>query len=270
LKASLAGLDRKIVVGCAVLFAALLLVLGALYSVGSLKLNNAQVTPFDYTFSIDPFNVTVMQGETLNATLTANYLSGTPEKVSFSISDAPGGIAATFSSAPETPAEDHPFKDTLQIRVAPSLPSGIYLFHVNATAENGKTAFANFTLNVLSASVNVSGTVTADLDSLMYPTKITFENVKTHEVFSAPVCTTPVNGVPARPIGGIIQTGRYWILLPNRQEYTVTCGWERFLIFGGSGDASGVFDAGDLVLNLAVGQDSLSGVSYFSVPYYPG
>jgi hypothetical protein len=260
------GLDRKIVAGCAVVFAVLLLVLCGLYFGGSLKLDNTQVTPFGFALSIDPSNVTVMQGETLNATITANYLSGTPEKVSFSLSDAPGGVAATFSSAPGTPAMDHPFKDTLQIRVTPFLPSGIYLFHVNATAENGKTTSANFTLNVRSASVNVSGTVTADLDSLMYPTKISFENVKTHELFSAPVSTTPVNGVPARPIGAIIQTGRYWILLPNQQEYNVTCSWARFLIFGGSGDASGVFDAGDLVLNLAVGQDSLAGVSYYSVP----
>lgn len=262
-------LNGKVVASGVIIIIVLIIVLSGIYSGGNVKFgNNEPIIPLKYSLDLSLSNGTVLQGQILNITVTAGYLQGTPGNVDLS-ADSPSGVNCIFLNTTGIPTAGNPFKSTLQISVGDNVSSGTYRVNVTSAAKNSETNSANLTINVLNAFINVSGTVTANLDERMWPTAITFVNIRTREEFTAPVWTTSVSGTSPNPISGIIQTGRYSILLLNEQDYSVTCSWSRFLMFGGTGDATGSYDAHNLAVNCGVSADSMSEVNYYSADYYP-
>jgi hypothetical protein len=249
-------LKRKITATFAVILILAVTIVG-LYASDFLT-TTIPTTPLSYSLTLQPTNGTVLQGQAFNATLTISYLQGTPQNITLT-SYAPNGITCAFANATGMPIKDRPFKSTMQITAPSNTTSGSYQFNITSTAKSGKTNSTAFTLTVLNGFINVSGTVTADFDYEIIPTEITFENTKTHEKFSAGVLTTPESGVQATPLAGLIQTGRYWVLLPNQQNYSVTCNWSRVPLPGAhfNREASGSYYGGDLSINCGVGVDSL-------------
>jgi len=257
--------NRK-VLACFAVILILTVTTAVLYAGGFLTITTP-VTPLIYGLTIEPTNASILQDQTLNATITANYLQGTPQNVELT-AETPKGITCTFTNTSGTPIETNPFKSTLQITAWANATPGSYQFNINTTPSSITNCIV-FTLTVLNSYINVSGTVTADFDNEIIPTEITFENTLTHEKFDAHVCTSPETGIPTTPTAGIIQTGRYSILLPNKAGYSVTCSWMRVPLPGAHFDraANGSFYGGGLTVNCGVGADSLVGNNYDGGPY---
>jgi hypothetical protein len=257
--------NRKVILGSTILI--VLIALTGLYAGGFLP-TTKPITPLNYGLTLEPTNATILQGQTFNATLTASYLEGTPEDVTLTV-DAPEGFNCTLSDAVGKPTSHASFNSTLQVTVASTIQPGNYWVTVTSNSTKGRENATSLDLLVLTSFINVSGTVTAALDDRMWPVAVTFENVKTHEKITTSVWTTPATGIPEKLYGCIIHTGDYSLLLPNQAEYHVTVDWARFLMFGGTGDASGSFSADNLTVNCGVGVDSLVDNSYVvKDPYF--
>jgi hypothetical protein len=254
-------LYRKVIAACATILI-LAATITVLFACGFLTTTTPS-TPLKYGLTLEPTNGIILQGQTLNATICANYIQGTPQKVTLT-TDEPSGITCALANASGTPTESNPFRTTLQISASPNATSGSYQFNITAKSLSGNTNNTTFRLTILHGLINVSGTVTADFDDEITPTEITFENTKTHEKFAVGVLTTPITGVPTRPIAGLVQTGRYWVMLPNNADYSVMCTWMRVPLPGAHFDraASGSFSGGTLTIGCEVGVDFLVGNNY--------
>jgi hypothetical protein len=151
----------------------------------------------------------------------------------------------------------------LDVAVPWLAPAGVYQLNITSTAPGGNTCTAPLILIVTTATINVSGTVTADFNQDIYPTQITFTSASTKQSYSTNVLTTPPAGTKS-PSGVLVQTGRYSISLPNQDSYTVVCSWIRL---GGpwtpqGPEASGTFSGGVVHVNCKEGSASMENVNF--------
>ena len=68
--------------------------------------------PFDYSFNIEKTNATVIQGNTLSINLTATYLQGQPEDISFLLSNFPQQAIYSFNPPNGIPTNSTSFNST--------------------------------------------------------------------------------------------------------------------------------------------------------------
>lgn len=185
--------------------------------------------PFDFAVNLSPGGGTVLQGNSLQASVSILLLSGSSQQVTLSAS-GPNGVYFNFN--PQTIAADST-GSTLTINVPESVATKTYSVTVTASGR-GKTHSATYTMYVLSAKIFVSGTVTTT-GLGTHPTNIKFVNVNTGQTYE-----TAVNG------------NSYGVYLPNQQGYHATCSWAGLLW------SSGTFDGGSLIIDAGVGQVSLT------------
>lgn len=180
--------------------------------------------PFDFELSVTPAGGTVMQGKSIQTSVSIALSSGSPEQVTLSASGGPNGVTYNF----ETPKGSPDFTSTLTVSVPDSVPTSAYSFTVTATG-GGKTYSTSYTLSVLSAKVTVSGTITT-IGLGTHPSGIKFVNTETGLTYT-----------------GALNGNSYSITLQNQQAYAVTCSWQGLLW------STGEFSGGTLTVDAGVG-----------------
>ena len=106
--------------------------------------------PFDFSLT-NSGNVTLRPGNSVFKTITANLLSGTAQRVTFSTSGLPSGAEAFYSQASCSP----PCSATLTIYTSASTPAGSYSVTVKATG--GVTRTTTFNLTIVTTPLFVIG-----------------------------------------------------------------------------------------------------------------
>jgi hypothetical protein len=205
------------------------LVIGVLYIGGVFTSGHSPINPFDFTLNVSPTGGTVMQGRSIQTSVSLSLSNGSPEQVTLSASGGPSDVTYDFS--PSTGSPD--FTSTLTITIPNSVPTDAYTVTVTASG-GGKTYSNTYTISVLSARITVSGTVTATGIGAS-PTGIQFISEETGLTY-----TGSMNG------------NSYSISLPNQQAYNVVCSWRGFL------GNTGTFDGGTLTVNAGVGSTTMT------------
>jgi hypothetical protein len=123
---------------------------------------------------------------------------------------------------------------TLTISVSTSVPTNPYSVTVTSTADNGKTYSTSYTLSVLSAKIQVSGTVTTTGIGTS-PSQIQFIDQQTGLTYT-----------------GTMSGSSYSITLQNEHTYTVTVSWKGLLY------STGTYNGGSLYVWAPVGYTSMS------------
>src|SRR5206468_2877232 len=111
------------------------------------------VAAFDYSLSVAPTTVTLVQGTTSAAsTVSALLVSGTAQPVTLSISGLPTGVTASaFTPNPVTPASPAATSTfTLTATATAPVVSGVTVT-ITGTSTGGVVRTTTFTLNVLSS-----------------------------------------------------------------------------------------------------------------------
>ena len=187
--------------------------------------------PFDFHVELVQTSGSVLQGNSIQVGVTLTYLQGTPEKVTLVASGGPDG--ATYSFSPN-PIPVNVFTSTLTINVPTSVPTNPYSVTVTSTSDNGKSYSTSYTLSVLSANIQVSGTVTTTGVGTS-PSQIQFIDQQTGLTY-----TDSMSG------------SSYTITLQNEHTYDVVCYWKGLLYSTGS------FSGGSLYVYAPVGYTTMS------------
>jgi hypothetical protein len=213
---------------------------------------------FDYTLGIYPTNGTILHGCPTSTNVNITTVQGLSEAVTLTASGGPNGTVCDFTNQTGTPASNGVFTSNLTISTPSSTPEGTYVVNVTSTAANGKNYTASYALTVLNAEIQVSGSVTANQYSDMYPTEIKFIDTATNQAYSTYVLTT--HG--SKSTDGLVQTGTYSISLPNQHRYQVICSWAEFAFVAppesGNSSAQGTFDGQSLTVDCGVGVNSIT------------
>jgi hypothetical protein len=246
---------KKITIVLVIVALLVLILVAALVEGLNLKNNLSTSVPFEFNLVANPASGTILQGHSLSTNITVTWLQGQQEKTILNASIDAGDITADFSKAIGTPSQTSNFTSTLTISSSASTKSQVYTINVTATASNGKTATKPFTLTVLCADIDVSGTVTDQSSDSIWPVQIQFINTDTNESYTAGVITTQNSRATAR----LIQQGSYSISLPNQQSYKVICCWDRlFGPWSTESDApNGTFSGGTINVYCPIGVSSL-------------
>ena len=165
--------------------------------------------------SLSSLNGTVMQGSSIQTSVSIFNFSGRAENVSLSGNAGSSGIQCNFN--PSTGANS--FTSNLTINVPSSTPTNNYL--VNVTATNGEvTHEASYNISVLSAKVLVTGTITWNQPNRM-PLQDIFYNIVSFQ-FS----DTSTGASYSVPVSTVVYEAGFSISLDNEHTYNVTCDYE--------------------------------------------
>ena len=102
--------------------------------------------PFGFSISASPSQQSVSPGGTTNYAVTVSPVSGSPQIVSLSVTNAPSGVSASFSAPSGTP----PFSSTLNIATTSSVAPGTITLTIVGTG-GGATQTTQVTLVVSQA-----------------------------------------------------------------------------------------------------------------------
>jgi len=185
--------------------------------------------PFDFGISLSQIRGTVLQGESIQASVYITWTSGNPQTVTLSGDGGSSGIQCSFNPSANTPD----FTSTLTMSVPALTPTNAYSVTVTATG-GGVTHATSYTVSVLSAKVYVSGTVTTKGLGTS-PTQIQFVDTQTGLTYT-----------------GSMSGSSYSITLQNKHTYNVVCYWKGLL------GSSGTFSGGTLYVNVGVGVTSMT------------
>lgn len=193
----------------------------------------------DFSISISSPSGTVVQGDTIQTSVFIKHLGGINASIALGGDAGSSGIQCSFE--PTTRSPD--FTSTLTMSVPKSTPSKNYSVIVTATA-GVATHIATYTISVLNADVNVSGTITTD--AWVKPTIIQFIEQQTGLTYNGSIFTSD------SIVAGTKWNTSYYVTLQNQHTYNVTCYvsgifvWER------------PFNAASLYVNAKVGSTSMT------------
>jgi hypothetical protein len=160
----------------------------------------------EFSLSLSSSNGTVMQGSSIQTSVSIFNFSDGAEKVSLSGNTGSSGIECNFD--PSTDANS--FTSNLTIDAPSSTPTNNYL--LNVTATNGEvTHEASYNISVLSAKVSVTGELTwahPTSDFSVNPIRIQFSDTSTGASYLATVSEA--------------DTSTYSLSLDNEHTYNVT------------------------------------------------
>jgi hypothetical protein len=185
--------------------------------------------PFDYYLDVFPVNGTVRQGNSISTSINITYIQGSAQYVTLSASGVPEGATFSFSNQTGTPSSTDIFTSNLTINIPVWVPTGVYSINVNSTVVDGEKYSISYTLTVLDAEIQVSGTVEINSNNDTWPAQLQFINADSTYTANVHLNMTTPNKFP-------VQKGTYNISLPNHQNYTVICIWNSF---GAQSDQSG-------------------------------
>jgi hypothetical protein len=171
---------------------------------------------FDYSLSVSETNVTLIQGNTLWINLTATYLEGQPENISFYLSGLPQQANYSFNPPKGVPSNSTSFNSTLQIQITEQVPSAYYNLTITSQANNSKThaaQSAHYYLAVLNDKISVSGKVTTNNKT---PTKVVFEQL-----------SSPYGSLTGKIYSSTIISGNYSVELPNKTYFALSVDYTR-------------------------------------------
>jgi hypothetical protein len=219
-------LYRNIAIAVIVVVVLIVASFAAVYLSGnSVRIGN----PFDFGISTSDSSGTVMQGNSIQTTVSINGISGNYQTVTLSADSGSSGINCNFNPSSSTPD----FSSTLTLSVPDSTPTSAYSVTITATG-GGATHSTSYTISVLSAKVYVSGTVkTTGLGTK--PSEIQFVDQQTGVTYT-----------------GSLSGTSYSITLENQDTYTVTVHWTGLLW------SSGTYSGGSLYVYAPVGYTSMS------------
>jgi hypothetical protein len=106
-----------------------------------------------YTLTANPTSVTVQDGSSGTATITATPSGGFDGSITLSASGAPSGVTAAFN--PATIPAPGSGSSTLTLTVSSSAAAGTYTINVIGTGTGGVAANTTLTLTVTTASNNL-------------------------------------------------------------------------------------------------------------------
>jgi hypothetical protein len=174
--------------------------------------------PFSFSLSVSQDNGAVVQGGNTTITVETAYLNGTSHPIMLSASGGPNGTTFTFTpQTVEPPKTKAPSSSNLTVNVPTGSVTGTYKLNITAATADGTSNSTTYTLIVLDTNeVYVTGTVTANRWTGVYPTKIEFLNANTGEFYWTPLNITAGS-----------QTGNYSLIVPNHQCYQIIC-WCNF------------------------------------------
>lgn len=182
-------------------------------------------TPFDYHLDVSPTSGTVQQGNRIQTTVTITYVQGSSsENVALSASGGPDGTTYSFDNTSyNIGAIGYLFaSSTLTINVPASAPTNPYSVTVTSIADNGKQYSMGYTVSVLSAKIQVSGSInTVGLGT--HPTQVQFVDQQTGLTYT-----------------GYLSGNSYSISLQNQHTYNIV-GY-----YGGLLGISGTFNGGSI------------------------
>ncbi|MCW4001008.1 MAG: hypothetical protein NWE93_12285 [Candidatus Bathyarchaeota archaeon] len=168
--------------------------------------------PLIFSLALSPDNDAVTLGGNTTVTLEAAYLNGTIHPITLSAYGGPNGTTYTFTPQTVEPSKTKAASSNLTINVPAAAINGTYTINVTAATADGKANIKTYSLVVLGDEIYVKGKVTADQWIGVYPTKIAFVNVNTHQVYTAPVEAASGS-----------KSGTYNITVPNHEIYQIIC-----------------------------------------------
>jgi hypothetical protein len=217
--------------------------------------------PFDYNLTVCPSNGSLHQGGTAITEVNVTYVKGVGEIVTLGAYGGPEGATYTFSNQTINLTSDRSLTSNLSIGIPSSAATGTYLVNVTATAENGKTYIASYTLTVLNLGIQVSGNITDNSNNQDWPTQIQF--LPQTETYNVSSFTTSVH-LDFTHYSGIVNHGTYSIALPNQENYTVIITWNGWPPnemgpFPNPADIqSGTVIYGDITVHCSIGVTSIT------------
>ena len=223
--------NRNIGIAVLVIIVIVLVIVGGVYLSGQGKnniLNPSPKTPFNFGLSISSSSGTVLQGSSIETSVTVTYYSGDSMSVAMSGDSGSSGIQCSFSPSASSPS----FTSVLTMTVPDSTPTKAYSVIVTATG-GGVTRTVSYTITVLSVRVLVSGTVTTTGFGT-HPTQVQFVDTQTGLTYTASM-----------------SGNSYSITLQNQHTYSVVVYWQGLL--GSSGTFKRI-----MVVNVGVGSTTMS------------
>jgi len=205
------------------------LVAGQTNQIDSLRTQVVALTP-DFTLGgCTPNNGVVLQGGTLQTSLSISSSGRLSKQVSLGLTGAPSGVTCSFSPQSGVP----PFTTSIAITVSGNVPTAAYsLAAIAATGNVSQTA--TYTLVVLSSKIAVSGSLLLTKPNT-HSISIRFVSVETEQIYTTNTFADT-----------------FTIELPNLQHYRVTVSWAS--LFG----QSGTFDAEMLTVDIGAGRTTMS------------
>jgi hypothetical protein len=233
----------------ALLFVAVILasVIGSYFLVSS-----SSSKPFDYSLEVSCINDTALQGQTLEANITVNYLQGTPQLVTLDAQGDSSIMQLQISNTTGTPKLNEPFTSNLTIHFLASAQPAKH--PVNITSNSGSTVhLTTLNLTLANRQIQVTGTVATTSEDDIYPTKLQFTSQQTNATYNATLSFSRL------PENKLQQQATYSVSLPNEQAYRVTGSWTRLPgPWLSQGDLpEGTFDCGILQVDCKSGESSL-------------
>ena len=232
---------------------ALLIVAVILTSViGSyLIVSSSTSKPFDYSMDVSCNNDTALQGQTIEANITVNYLQGNLQPVTLNAQGNSTTMQLELTNTTGIPKPNEPFTSNLTIHFLASAQPANY--SVNITSNSRSTVhLTTLNLTVVNRQIQVTGTVTTTSEDDIYPIKLQFIS-QTNATYNATLSFSRL------PENKLQQQATYSATLPNEQTYKVIGTWAR--LFGPwiepTDKPEGTFDCGTLQIDCKSGESSL-------------
>jgi hypothetical protein len=167
---------RNVVIAVTAIIVLIISLTSVLYLINNSSPNSPLPRQFDYNLGVYPTNGTVQQVSSLVTNINVTYIQGSPQNVTLTASGGPDGTVYDFSKQTGTPFNSGGFTSNLTINVPAMASTDIYTVNVTSTAVNGKTYSNAYTLTVLNAEIQVSGTVVLNSRNDIVPSQIEFVN----------------------------------------------------------------------------------------------
>ncbi|MCW3999412.1 MAG: hypothetical protein NWE93_04150 [Candidatus Bathyarchaeota archaeon] len=162
--------------------------------------------PFDYNLTVAVPESNVRQGAEMHTYLTATYIQGNPENVTFNITGLPDDASFELTTLQGLLANNTVLNSNLTIHVPTNVPLGNYTVLVSSAAANGATHNFAFNLTVTD-NIVVSGVITTN--SWINVTGVVFEMQK------------PDYTGGEKYYGTVLSSSEFTVYVPNNHFYYV-------------------------------------------------